>query len=291
MEYANALNGCEELTVHPHKLPDQLFVAIKAFVYDLEIVTGRKFGSPEDKLEVGVPLLLSVRSGGSCPVHQHSKTILNLGMNDAVVSKLSAETSEYFALDCYRRFLQMFGTTVGQIQTFCYDDIMSKLLIDKGGVAPMDIKDLRAIVKAFKEISLVPEDPWDQLQAAVASYYRIWFSKGCKRDREFHQIPEDAGVSIIVQSMVFGNLTHGSGTGICSTRHPTTGEKVLFGEFLPTSEGSVCFLLWIVNNILFTMSFPQGMSWFLLSDHQLLWKRCKLRSVMFTKDSLGMPQR
>jgi len=65
---------------------------------------GRRFGDPEN------PLLVSVRSGAPVSMPGMMDTILNLGLNDETLEGLKRQTGdERFALDAYRRFLEMYG--------------------------------------------------------------------------------------------------------------------------------------------------------------------------------------
>jgi pyruvate,orthophosphate dikinase len=239
-------------------LPEQLVSAYKAFVYDLEIQTGKKFGKAPEKPEAAsaettkqtssngsnLPLLLALRCDTPYRAQHASQTILNLGMNDETVSAMAQNTNELFALDCYRRFIQMFATTVYGIPRAKFEDISATILARAGKKAEQDLdtRSFRALVDAYKEVALIPDDPWRQLEMAIVAYYRWWFSERSMAERALHEVQMEKGLAVIVQSMVYGNLTSKSGTGVCSTRCPTTGEKMLAGEFLPSSEGEELFI-------------------------------------------------
>src|SRR5471032_3261867 len=55
--------------------------------------------------------------------------------------------------------------------------------------------------------------------------------------RRLHNIPENWGTACNVQAMVFGNLGETSATGVAFTRDPSTGERGLYGEWLPNAQG------------------------------------------------------
>ncbi len=201
--------------------PTQLSVAIKIQVNELERRSGRSFGHPD------TPLLLSVRSGAENSMPGMMDTILNVGLNDQTVEGLVRETGdEEFAWGCYRRFTEM------------YLEIVMNLNIPEA-----TNESNRKRVQTLKDwvrhqgISPVPEDTYEQLQAAVAAVFASWQAPRAQVFRERENIAHDLGTAVNIQTMVFGNMGAASGTGVVFTRDPATGENVLFGDFLFDAQG------------------------------------------------------
>jgi pyruvate,orthophosphate dikinase len=173
-------------------------------------------------------------------------TVLNLGLNDKTVNGLIQQTnSERFAYDAYRRFIQMFGKVVLGVRGDAFESIIREHK-EKLGVksdVELDTKTLTTIVQAFKDLIKKetgqphPEDPGTQLQMAVAAVFRSWNGQRAVFYREANKIPETLGTAVNVQAMVFGNMGPDSGTGVCFTRNPSTGDPRLFGEFLMNAQG------------------------------------------------------
>lgn len=212
----------------------------------VEEAKGQKFGDPEN------PLLVSVRSGAPVSMPGMMDTILNLGLNDETVKGLSKMANERFAYDSYRRFLQMFGDVVLKIEKDEFEreiEEVKKIKASKLSKDPKDIKDTdldaddwKEVVKRFKEVirrhgKEVPEDSYEQLWMAIRAVFDSWMNPRAIEYRKIYKIPEDWGTACNVVAMVFGNLGDDSGTGVMFTRDPSTGEKVIFGEFLPNAQG------------------------------------------------------
>jgi pyruvate,orthophosphate dikinase len=205
----------------------------------VEHATGRKFGDPQN------PLLVSVRSGARSSMPGMMDTILNLGLTSAAVAGLAAASGERFALDCRRRFLQMYSDIVLDVPRHDFEEILTKRRVESGAASDADLTadDLRWIVARYEELvrerkgSPFPDDPREQLWGAVGAVFRSWDNARAKTYRRLHRIPEDWGTAVNVQAMVFGNRGERSATGVAFTRDPATGEKRFYGEFLPNAQG------------------------------------------------------
>ena len=220
--------------------PDGLLDDVAEHRKRLEEKMGRRLGQPDD------PLLVSVRSGAPFSMPGMMDTVLNVGLNDDSVEGLRRQTSsERFALDSYRRLLQMFGKTVLGIDGDLFEDAIDEMK-DKKGVkndVDLDEKDLKKLVSTFKKIikkehgSEFPQDPEDQLRLAIEAVFKSWDNKRAQDYRRRNKIPDDLGTAVNVQTMVFGNKGDDSGTGVAFTRDPSTGEQGLWGEFLTNAQG------------------------------------------------------
>ena len=217
---------------------------IKASIFEkleeLENVTGKSFGSVEN------PLLVSVRSGAKISMPGMMDTILNLGLNDDTVEGLASLTENpRFAYDSYRRFIQMFGDVVMEIDKRKFDSIFDGKKDEKGYEFDVDLttEDLKDIIVKYKELVKkemgrdFPQEPKDQLMEAVMAVFRSWNNDRAILYRKLNEIPDSIGTAVNVQSMVFGNMGNTSGTGVAFTRNAATGEKALFGEFLVNAQG------------------------------------------------------
>jgi pyruvate,orthophosphate dikinase len=221
-------------------LPDGLAAEIDEHIARLEERSGKRFGDPDD------PLLVSVRSGAAVSMPGMMDTILNLGLNDEAVAGLAGTTgNDRFALDSYRRLIQMFGAVVDGIDGHRFESRLSDLKHAKGVTedTDLDAADLRTLVDAFKSIyeedtgSPFPQDARDQLTRAVRSVFESWDNPRAQVYRRAHEIPDHLGTAVNVVQMVFGNKGETSGTGVCFTRDPATGEQGLYGEFLANAQG------------------------------------------------------
>jgi pyruvate,orthophosphate dikinase len=222
----------------------------------VEKETGKRFGDPAN------PLLVSVRSGAKFSMPGMMDTILNLGLNDEVVGGLARLSGdERFALDAYRRFIQMFGKTakdIGKRREPEFDadgeekpeenPFEAALASRKKAVgvevdSELSAADLRDLVTEFKTIyrqaldEEFPQDPKVQLQEAIRAVFRSWMNPRAIAYRKNERIPDDLGTAVNVQAMVFGNMGDHSGTGVAFTRDPITGEKKLYGDYLANAQG------------------------------------------------------
>ncbi|MEG2571114.1 MAG: PEP/pyruvate-binding domain-containing protein, partial [Clostridia bacterium] len=207
---------------------------------ELERITGKSFGDPENAL------LVSVRSGARASMPGMMDTILNLGLNEAVVAGMARVTGNpRFAYDSYRRFIQMFSDVVMEVPKIKFEDVLDDVKGERGVKLDTDLTadDLMQIVSRYKEIysrelgSAFPEDPKEQLLAAVKAVFRSWDNPRANVYRRMNDIPASWGTAVNVQEMVYGNMGNDSGTGVAFTRNPATGERKLYGEFLINAQG------------------------------------------------------
>ncbi|NLN98303.1 MAG: pyruvate, phosphate dikinase [Eubacteriaceae bacterium] len=222
------------------QLTDGMISQIDANMKTLEEICNKKFGDPQD------PLLVSVRSGAKFSMPGMMDTILNLGLNDVSVRGVVANTqNERFALDAYRRFIQMFGDVVLEIEHAKFEDVLDEIKNREGyeDETQLTVENLKEVVQRYKEIYLqetgneFPQDPNEQLLMAVEAVFKSWNNNRARVYREKNNIPHDIGTAVNVQAMVFGNMGNDSGTGVAFTRNPATGENKLFGEFLINAQG------------------------------------------------------
>ena len=214
--------------------------AIYSKLEELEQVTGKTFGSTEN------PLLVSVRSGSVISMPGMMDTILNLGLNDDSVEGLAKRTgNRRFAMDSYRRFIQMFGDVVQEIKKDKFDKIFNAQKDKRGAKFDVELtaEDLEEVIRNYKALVKeetgkdFPQDPKDQLIEAVKAVFRSWMNERAILYRKLNGISSKLGTAVNVQSMVFGNMGNDSGTGVAFTRSPSTGEKKIFGEFLVNAQG------------------------------------------------------
>ena len=222
------------------KLPPAIDAEIAAHLKRLEKAAGATLGSTEN------PLLVSVRSGAKFSMPGMMDTILNLGLNDAAVEGLKRRTSNgRFALDSYRRFIQMFGSVVLEIPKSAFEHEFESVKKARGAALDTDLDEaaLGGVVKAYKAVvqkhsgKPFPQDPDDQLRMARNAVFRSWNNPRAKEYRRIYDIPDSIGTAVNVQMMVFGNTGDRSGTGVGFTRNPATGAKEFFGEFLINAQG------------------------------------------------------
>jgi pyruvate,orthophosphate dikinase len=220
----------------PPGLDEEIYEHISA----LEERAGKRFGDTAD------PLLVSVRSGAAISMPGMMDTILNLGLNDAAVDGLAGTTGNpRFAYDSYRRLIQMFGDVVDGVDGQRFEQALNELKAARGAAHDVDLSadDLRKLVATFKEIytdstgETFPADAREQLRRAYRAVFDSWNSPRARVYRRTYHIPDDLGTAVNVVQMVFGNRGERSGTGVCFTRDPATGEKRLFGEFLLNAQG------------------------------------------------------
>jgi len=206
----------------------------------VEEKTGKSFGDKDN------PLLVSVRSGAPISMPGMMDTILNLGLNDVTVEGLASLTGdERFALDCYRRFIQMFCNVVLGIDHAVFDAVMEKYKKRHGLIFDYEIPadGLRSVIAEYKGLVVkeagreFPQDVYEQLQMAIKAVFESWNNQRAIVYRKLNKIPDDLGTAVNVQAMAFGNMGSDSGTGVAFTRNPSTGERELYGEFLVNAQG------------------------------------------------------
>jgi pyruvate,orthophosphate dikinase len=221
------------------RLPDDLMDEVRDKLKVVEHRVGKRFGDPQN------PLLVSVRSGAKFSMPGMMDTILNLGLNDETAQGMIRLTKNpRFVYDAYRRFIMMFGDVVMDVPKKRFEERFSELKARLGVTQDTEVPAdaLQSLVEEFKQIvrehgKEFPQDPWVQLEMAIEAVFRSWNNERAVVYREREKIPHDLGTACNVQAMVFGNMGDDSGTGVAFTRDPATGEKVLYGEFLPNAQG------------------------------------------------------
>jgi pyruvate, orthophosphate dikinase len=223
-----------------NQVPPEIHQEMLAALEKLEQRMGQKLGDTED------PLLVSVRSGAKFSMPGMMDTILNLGLNDqAVVAVEKKSGNPRFAYDCYRRFIQMFGNVVLDIEKHDFDEIFDGRKKRAGAKFDTDLtaEDLKAVIADYKKLvqkktgKAFPQDSREQLIGARDAVFRSWNNARAIHYRKMNNIPDDLGTAVNVQAMVFGNLGETSATGVGFTRNPSTGEKKFYGEFLVNAQG------------------------------------------------------
>ncbi|KAK4737841.1 hypothetical protein R3W88_001538 [Solanum pinnatisectum] len=230
--------ACQEYQI-AKKLPQGLWEEILQGLENVEKDMGAFLGNPSK------PLLLSVRSGAAISMPGMMDTVLNLGLNDEVVTGLAAKSGERFAYDSYRRFLDMFGDVVMGISHSLFAEKLEKLKDTKGMKLDTELtaSDLKQLVEEYKSVYIeakgekFPSDPKRQLELAIKAVFDSWDSPRAIKYRSINQITGLKGTAVNIQCMVFGNMGNTSGTGVLFTRNPSTGEKKLYGEFLINAQG------------------------------------------------------
>ncbi|HVC87569.1 MAG TPA: pyruvate, phosphate dikinase [Gaiellaceae bacterium] len=226
--------ACRHHLGEPGALPVDLRTEIEQHLAQLERRTGRRFGDPVD------PLLVSVRSGGPVSMPGMMETVLNLGLNDAVIRR-AMPLALPFLLDAYRRLIQMYGEVVAGVEPVLFAKELERFEAHRDPDHAHD--DLYELVDTFRGIYLLatggdfPQDPREQLFAAVAAVFDSWNAPRARVYRETSGISDDAGTAANVMQMVFGNRDERSATGVCFSRDPASGQPGLYGEFLPQAQG------------------------------------------------------
>jgi pyruvate,orthophosphate dikinase len=232
--------ACDYFYKNGKKYPSELKKQLIDNVAKLEKVAKKKLGDPKN------PLLVSVRSGSARSMPGMMETILNLGLNDKSVQGLAATTkNERFAYDAYRRFVQMYSSVVMELPK---EDLEHRLraMKDRHGVKEDTAvpasgwKDLVAEYKAFfreKTGKDFPEDPMEQLWGAIGAVFGSWMAEKAVTYRRVEKITGLLGTAVNVVQMVFGNVGDTSGTGVCFTRNPSSGERVFYGDYLVNAQG------------------------------------------------------
>jgi pyruvate,orthophosphate dikinase len=232
--------ACNAYMARGDHLPDGLMEEVAASLETLEEKMGKRLGDDAD------PLLVSVRSGAPFSMPGMMDTVLNLGLNDQSVGGLAKQTgNERFANDSYRRFVQMFGKIVLDVDGELFEDELEKLRHERGVATDPELSapDLADLVETFKGIVKkeagvdFPQDPKEQLRYAIEAVFKSWNGKRARDYRRFEGIPDDLGTAVNVQAMVFGNKGDDSGTGVAFTRDPATGENRPYGDFLRNAQG------------------------------------------------------
>lgn len=220
----------------PHMIEQQTLDALR----QLEEKMGKKLGDVEN------PLLVSVRSGSVFSMPGMMDTILNLGMNDETVVGMAKLTNNpRFAYDSYRRFIQMFSNVVLEIDTYYFEQLLEETREQKGYSSDPELtaEDWQEVIAGYKDIvkkhtrKPFPQEPKEQLFLAIHAVFNSWNNQRAIVYRRLNKIPDHLGTAVNIQSMVFGNMGDDSGTGVAFTRNPSTGEKILYGEYLMNAQG------------------------------------------------------
>lgn len=219
-----------------HEVKEQILTALEK----LEQHTDKRLGDPTN------PLLVSVRSGAVFSMPGMMDTILNLGMNDETALGVAELTNNpRFAYDSYRRFIQMFSDVVLGVDVYFFEQLLEEYRAEKGYSSDPELtaEDWQTVIKGYKEIvkkrtkKEFPQDPKEQLFLSINSVFDSWNNQRAIVYRRLNKIPEHLGTAVNIQMMVFGNMGDDSGTGVAFTRNPSTGEAVLYGEYLINAQG------------------------------------------------------
>jgi pyruvate,orthophosphate dikinase len=231
---------CTHYYANAESYPAELKKAVEEAVARIGTAVGAKLGDPAK------PLLVSVRSGARVSMPGMMDTVLNLGLNPETTEGLAKITGDArFAYDSYRRFVQMYSDVVLGVEHALFEEILDSEKEDKGIEldTELDAEDLKRIAGKFKERvkkelgQPFPDDVSEQLWGAIGAVFGSWRSHRAHTYRRLHNIPEDWGTAVTVQAMVFGNRGDTSATGVAFTRDPSTGENILYGEFLINAQG------------------------------------------------------
>ena len=231
---------CEIFYKNKKKLNSKLINQIKKELKVIERDVSKKFGDLKN------PLLLSVRSGARVSMPGMMDTILNLGLNDQTVDALAKKTSNgRFAKDSYRRFIQMYGNVVMNVESYHFEELIENYKLTKGVLLDTDLdeKDWDGLIEDFKNTIKektkidFPQNVYQQLFGAISSVFLSWESNRAKIYRKLNQIPSEWGTAVNVQSMVFGNMGNDCATGVVFTRNPSDGSNDIYGEYLINAQG------------------------------------------------------
>ena len=222
------------------ELSEEISGQVEENLAKLEESIGKGLGDAED------PLLVSVRSGAAVSMPGMMDTVLNLGINDDAVEGFAESTDdERFAYDSYRRFIQMFGDVVLDVEHGKFEEALESLKEERGAGDDTDLsaEDFKELIEGYKKIvedetgESFPQDPRKQLELAIEAVFDSWDNPRATRYRKEYGLPDDLGTAVTVQAMVFGNMGDTSSTGVVFTRDPSSGEQGLFGEFLMNAQG------------------------------------------------------
>jgi pyruvate, orthophosphate dikinase len=233
-------DACNEYNRANRQFPEGMWDQVLAALGAVEQELGRTLGDTAN------PLLLSVRSGARFSMPGMMDTILNLGINDEVAAGFARQTgNSRFVYDSYRRFIQMFGKVVLEVDAHAFEHAIDDIKHRRGVTldTDLDVDDLKELVGEFKAITReqvgrdFPTDPHEQLRLAIEAVFRSWNNRRAIDYRNLNKIAHDLGTAVNVQAMVFGNMGDDSATGVAFTRNPSTGEPGLFGEYLVNAQG------------------------------------------------------
>jgi pyruvate,orthophosphate dikinase len=232
--------ACNAFYESGQTFPNGMWEQVLAALQETERKTGKHFGDARN------PLLVSVRSGAKFSMPGMMDTVLNLGLNAQTLRGLAELTGdERFAKDSYRRFIQLFSKIVLDVEGDLFEHELDAVKTKARARTDADLKPaaLDEVIERYRKLVRkhagveFPEDPMDQLREAIGAVFSSWNNKRAVDYRNFNKIPHNLGTAVNVQSMVFGNMGDDSGTGVAFTRDPSTGERVLYGEYLTNAQG------------------------------------------------------
>ena len=235
-----ATSACRLYFENGNKMPEAIANEYPPALDQLEQELSLKLGDPEK------PLLVSVRSGAKFSMPGMMDTVLNLGMNDKIAEAFAQKSGNpRWAFDSYRRFIQMFGNVVLEIEKAEFEDIFDGQKKKRHFKLDTELTadDLKAVIEGYKKLVKketgkdFPQAPREQLKMAIEAVFRSWYNPRAATYRRMNKISDDLGTAVNVQTMVFGNMGETSGTGVGFTRDPATGAKEFYGEFLMNAQG------------------------------------------------------
>ncbi|MCW2308270.1 pyruvate, phosphate dikinase [Rhodobium gokarnense] len=231
---------CTHYYANDRTFPDDLKDQVAAALEHMAKLTGRNFG--DDKR----PLLVSVRSGARASMPGMMDTVLNLGLSDATVEALGEEAGDRrFALDSYRRFIQMYSDVVLGVGHENFEEVLEEIKDARNFTLDTDLDPdaWLEVIDRYKKLveaelgTPFPQDPLDQIWGAIGAVFGSWMNQRAITYRRLHNLPAEWGTAVNIQAMVFGNMGDSSATGVAFTRNPSTGENALYGEFLVNAQG------------------------------------------------------
>jgi pyruvate,orthophosphate dikinase len=231
---------CTTYYENGQKYPDDLAAQVRAALALVEEAVGNRFGDHHR------PLLVSVRSGARVSMPGMMDTVLNLGLNDQTVEGLVLASGDArFAWDSYRRFIQMYGSVVLDVDHHRFEEIIEHVKLDTGKNEDTELtaSEWHRVVDGYKGMVAevtgrpFPQDPETQLWGAIGAVFGSWMNQRAVTYRRLHDIPAEWGTAVNVQAMVFGNMGEDCATGVCFTRDPSTGENIFYGEYLINAQG------------------------------------------------------
>jgi pyruvate,orthophosphate dikinase len=223
-----------------HKAREEFMRQMRQSLAELESVTSRQYGYPKN------PLLLSVRSGASISMPGMMATIHNVGLNRDIVEDFAKTTGkEYLAWDNYRRFLQSWGMAEGmkreQFQILMNGAKARHGVKVKKDFTPAQMKELALEYnKIIRSTGInIPDDPWLQLIGAVEIVLNSWNAPKTRAYRALMDSSDSWGTAVIIQTMVFGNLSQEAGSGVVFTAHPyrKVTRVALWGDYAIGDQG------------------------------------------------------
>ncbi|MDR1168717.1 MAG: pyruvate, phosphate dikinase [Heliobacteriaceae bacterium] len=231
---------CMDYISNGNQMPENLMAEVKYALKEVEDQAGKKFGDASN------PLLVSVRSGARLSMPGMMETVLNLGLNDSTLQgMINLTNNERFCYDSYRRFLTMFGSVVLDIERVEFENVLDTVKENEGVKLDTEVSvaGLKSLIPAYKAIIRqhtgedFPQDPYEQLQAAIEAVFRSWNIPRAIAYRNHYKIDHNYGTAVNVQTMVFGNMGDDCATGVSFTRNPSTGENKFYGEYLTNAQG------------------------------------------------------